>query len=510
MDTTRISVARLLALGVPLTWEDAVAVAQEAAMRCDIDAAMSGEPPLVSGDTCYVTTEGDVDLPVTTDVESPDAIKQLLRELLAGRDAPAALTALASGRLTHDIYGELGRFPVVNRRAAIADLAVRALALQARRPVGEPPQPDAPATLAVVRPSAAAAGVAAPVAPTPAPASTPRLVAVAPAPARASALAAPVPPSAVPLQVVPQVDVRDAPIAAPLGVTAELQRLRLKSMNAGAARRAPSRFTTGRYGRWIAAGGLTAGLLAVVLWSVGVRAPRAPLPIELKGSSGLLPLWPFAATVLPVTPGLPSSDAAHSGASSPVLSRIGASPRYDEVVPAFEASSPLAPAPGAPEIPLAPRASDAGADGAPVPVPIAPATVSPAVRERPAVEPSSPAAASAVDAGAAETGRGRVRRREVFSSGDADVAPPALRRQQLPTAVLEPGTAVPAGWPFLLLVVDETGAVESVRLTARPPRSGQSLYRHRMLVAAAKAWQFEPALREGQPVRYEIRVPLEP
>ena len=107
-------------------------------------------------------------------------------------------------------------------------------------------------------------------------------------------------------------------------------------------------------------------------------------------------------------------------------------------------------------------------------------------------------------------GRGRALSREIFSAGDADVAPAELRRQQLPTAVLEPGTLVPEGWPFLTLVVDETGVVESVRLTASTPAPGQSLYRHRMLVAAAKAWQFEPAIRDGQPVRYEIRVPLEP
>ena len=308
-------------------------------MRCDIDAAMSGEPPLVSGDTCYVTTEGDVDLPVTTDVESPDAIKQLLRDLLAGRAAPAALTALASGRLTHDIYGELGRFPVPNRRATIAGLASRALALQARPLDGELHEPGATAApafrVAPASPGAQSPRIAA-VAPTTMPSSRPSPLVPAPA--------WPPPPGTV-------VEVRDASPPSPMAITAELQRLRLKSMNAGAARRAPSRFTTGRYGRWIAAGGLTAGLLAVILWSAGVRAPRAPLPIELKGSSGLLPLWPFAATVLPVTPGLPSSDAAHSGASSPVLSRFGASPRYDDVVPAFEASSPLAPAAGAPEIP---------------------------------------------------------------------------------------------------------------------------------------------------------------
>jgi hypothetical protein len=31
-------------------------------------------------------------------------------------------------------------------------------------------------------------------------------------------------------------------------------------------------------------------------------------------------------------------------------------------------------------------------------------------------------------------------------------------------------------------------------------------YQERMLVAAAKTWQFQPATREGQPVRFRIRI----
>ena len=507
MDTTRISVARLLALGVPLTWEDAVAVAQEAAMRCDIDAAMSGSPPLVSSNTCYVTPEGDLDLPVTTDVESPDAIKGLLRELLAGRNAPDALMALANGRVTHDIYGELGRFPVPNRRATIADLAARALALQARSTAGEPREPVATETPALKRPSAVAVDVVAAVAPAPKPASAPQVAAVAPPPQRPSA-----PPPAVPVPAVPRVDVRDVPLLAQIGFTAELQRLRLKSVNAGSVLRAPARFTMARRGRAIAAGGLLAGLLVALIWSASGRAPGAPRPIEPKSVASPLPLWPFAATVLPVTPDLPASAAPRSVASSPALARLGASMTPDGAVPVFEVSSRLAPDPGAPGIAPAPRDSSAGAEVSPAPVPIAPATVAPAVRELPEMAARAPVADPAVvrRAGTADIGRVRATRREVFTAGDADVAPPALHRQQLPTAVLEPGSVVPEGWPYLRLVVDETGAVESVRLTARPPGPGQSLYRHRMLVAAAKAWQFEPAIRDGQPVRYEIRVPLEP
>ena len=36
----------------------------------------------------------------------------------------------------------------------------------------------------------------------------------------------------------------------------------------------------------------------------------------------------------------------------------------------------------------------------------------------------------------------------------------------------------------------------------------QERFQERMLMAAAKAWKFQPALRNGQPVRYRIRIPI--
>jgi hypothetical protein len=98
----------------------------------------------------------------------------------------------------------------------------------------------------------------------------------------------------------------------------------------------------------------------------------------------------------------------------------------------------------------------------------------------------------------------------LYSSSNADVLPPVMRRQQLPSSLLAPSAEVPDDWPFLELLVDQQGAVEQVRLHARQLAPGQTLYRHRMLLAAAKAWQFEPARRNGSAVRYVMRVPLEP
>ncbi len=173
MDTTRISIARVLALDVPLTWQDAVAVTQEAAMLSDVLAAMNSRPSLVSIETCFITRTGDSELPVMTDAESPDAVAVLLREMLAGRDAPDALETLAFGHATRDMSGALQQFPVVNRRAEIAKLATRALALQSQ--TLEPP-----AVAAAPGASAQSLDPPAAAAPPPTPAAPPPVAAVPP------------------------------------------------------------------------------------------------------------------------------------------------------------------------------------------------------------------------------------------------------------------------------------------------------------------------------------------
>ena len=53
----------------------------------------------------------------------------------------------------------------------------------------------------------------------------------------------------------------------------------------------------------------------------------------------------------------------------------------------------------------------------------------------------------------------------------------------------------------LEFVVAESGAVEHVHLVSPANR-----YQERMLVAAAKTWQFRPATRDGRPVRFRTRV----
>lgn len=86
----------------------------------------------------------------------------------------------------------------------------------------------------------------------------------------------------------------------------------------------------------------------------------------------------------------------------------------------------------------------------------------------------------------------------VYSPEDDTVAPPELVRPQLPR---EPRPGEDTGWFDLL--VDETGTVEQVKLISPAGR-----YQERMLVAAAKAWKFRPATRDGQPVKYRVRIPI--
>lgn len=120
-----------------------------------------------------------------------------------------------------------------------------------------------------------------------------------------------------------------------------------------------------------------------------------------------------------------------------------------------------------------------------------PAAVPPAdTRSLPAGDP--PASAylrerAPVDSGAA-----------VYSSANSDVAPPEWARRQLPS---EPSPDSQTG--YFDLVVDTNGDVESVRLISPARR-----YEERMLLAAAKAWKFRPATLNGQPVRYQMRVPI--
>jgi hypothetical protein len=86
----------------------------------------------------------------------------------------------------------------------------------------------------------------------------------------------------------------------------------------------------------------------------------------------------------------------------------------------------------------------------------------------------------------------------IYSPETPGVTPPVLTRPQMPR---EPAPGDDTG--YFEIVVDEKGLAEQVKLISPRRR-----YHDRMLVAAAKAWQFRPATLEGRPVKYRLLVPI--
>lgn len=591
MDTSRLSIARLLELDVPFEWQDAVAVVQEVAMLSDVHAAMYNRPSLVSPEHCYITRAGSVELPETTETESPEAVPDLLRAMLAGREAPEALEDLAFGMATRDMSGALAEFPVGNRRAVIAKLAARALGAVSgpstaaftapERPTPDPlpaaaesgawlPPASLPPALPVERPLpvstashaqeavALAREIFRPVLVQPAarpPAAVDSVATATTAPVAGAAVqqrppfVASPPYSAEPASI-PRSD------TAPSATERELERIRKRT----AARERTARRWRERFGaivtwrpsfpdpRVLGSAAIVIAAVVSVVWNTKATRPATPLSIRVDApATGTTPAVPAAQTPATTSPGaaaatppsvslpapsgtgLASAAAALTGgpaltvapsASAPAaaaapLRRTGPAPAATAPSPALaplRIALPSASRPPALDVTAEPPSPTSDASPAvppaarPAAVAAAPAPGTPAFdRASGAVVPAEPRPA----AGAAERDPDAPAG-ALYTSGDDGVLPPVIRRQHLPSNLLEPMTEVPEDWPYLELLIDARGAVEQVRLHARQLLPGQTLYRHRMLLAAAKAWQFEPARRNGEAVRYLMRVPLEP
>jgi hypothetical protein len=89
----------------------------------------------------------------------------------------------------------------------------------------------------------------------------------------------------------------------------------------------------------------------------------------------------------------------------------------------------------------------------------------------------------------------------IFTSADPGVIAPVLIRPYLPGLTEQSTVGTRLG--VLEVVVDTTGAVESVRL-----RSPENRYRERWWLFVAKNWQFRAAYKDGQPVRFLTLIPL--
>jgi hypothetical protein len=90
-----------------------------------------------------------------------------------------------------------------------------------------------------------------------------------------------------------------------------------------------------------------------------------------------------------------------------------------------------------------------------------------------------------------------VEEERIYALGDAGVTPPRPLGRQLSTASQSRTSFRPTG--RLEILVSRTGRVEAVKLDT--PLNG---YHDRMLVSAAKAWHYRPALRNGKPVRFTL------
>lgn len=87
----------------------------------------------------------------------------------------------------------------------------------------------------------------------------------------------------------------------------------------------------------------------------------------------------------------------------------------------------------------------------------------------------------------------------VFSPSSPGVSPPVGVRPQLPQEL--PAGVRPGDLTRMELVILPDGTVESVKLLDEPATIHDS-----MLLSAAKAWQFNPAMKDGRPVSYRHTV----
>jgi len=90
----------------------------------------------------------------------------------------------------------------------------------------------------------------------------------------------------------------------------------------------------------------------------------------------------------------------------------------------------------------------------------------------------------------------------IYSADSAGVSPPLGVRPQLPRDL--PANVQREHLTRIELLISTDGVVESVKL------HGEASVPEAMLLSAAKAWQFEPALKDGFPVRYRKTVWITP
>lgn len=93
-----------------------------------------------------------------------------------------------------------------------------------------------------------------------------------------------------------------------------------------------------------------------------------------------------------------------------------------------------------------------------------------------------------------------------YDAGSAGVVPPALLTPTVNPLVREDSRYTP-GSAAIEIIVNHDGSVRSVKAAREPTTIGESLEMVNGL-SITKSWRFDPALRNGQPVKYRLLVPL--
>jgi len=107
----------------------------------------------------------------------------------------------------------------------------------------------------------------------------------------------------------------------------------------------------------------------------------------------------------------------------------------------------------------------------------------------PAPAPASASAEAMVD-----------RAPRIYSPSDTEVVPPVTLRQAVPQY---PGRVLLGGSLQMDVIIDTDGSVESATMGGQPNPAYD-----RLVLQAAKTWQYQPAMLNGKPVKYRKRIQL--
>jgi hypothetical protein len=481
MDSTRISLARVLELGVPMSWHEAAAIVHEALVLTG--PTKGTRPNRVGPDECVITRGGEVTLVGPAAKARPETIVRLLEDLLPACDTPGGLGAAYERGSAIAFLEELSqRTTPKRRRVEIASVSIRAIAAEAdrARAADDAIADDLPLADFIPAPPPQIAPPIRERVPEPPPVSRATPFEAAPANARVSLAIE---------------DDRPAP-----ETNNEFDRLRTEM-----AERAEVR-------PWLDAQALLDRLRAVDAKKLAAVAVPVVLIITwwaLPSADPALPgtpkqYDPVALAAIPLVPGWADIDrlggrATDRARAAAVPLRVDVPPSSAPVVAVARPTAAIVAEPRADAaVALVPPASEVPTAVALVPAPTAPAVAATVARPTaaPAASPAPNLAAGAE--GEAET---------VYSWTNEAVEPPVIRSPAMPSWSI-PGPTATIDGPYLEVLVDQRGQVETVRVRGRI-EAGETYYRHRMILASAKLWQFAPARLSGRPVRYVARVLLD-